>query len=85
MTEPLLGIPQGAGPQTAPVNPPIDLPLNEVRLFKDADMTGNRGQGHLERLGQLRHHCRPSGQLCEQSPSGLVAESTKNQVEVIGP
>jgi hypothetical protein len=84
MTEPPLGIPQGAGSQTAPVNPPIDLPRDEASPFQDADMSGNGGKGHLERLGELSHHGRPSGELCQQSPSGLVAESTKDQVEVVG-
>ncbi len=60
----------------------VNVPTNQVRAFKHADVLGRRRKRHLQRRRQLGEVLLPLGQPLEHRPPGGMGKGVKNAGEV---
>lgn len=67
----------------------VELPANpaarqQAGLFEHAKMLGNRGQRHLERLGEIGDANLTLGETFQQAAAGGVGQRGEGEVELTG-
>src|SRR5260221_3491529 len=81
--EPSLRIAQRSGAERAVVDSAVDRARDQPRALHHPEMLRDRRQGHVERLGYIRHLARPLGLPVDQNTTGSVREGMEDQVELI--
>ncbi len=61
----------------------VALLLNEPGVEKHTEVFRHRGEGHLERLGQLGDGARRGGEAAQNGPARSVCQSRLNPIEML--
>jgi hypothetical protein len=71
----------GLGVQAAAVDTAIDFAAEEAGGFKDAEMLGDGGEGHIERLGEGLDGGFAAGEAGEDGAAGGIGQGREGGVE----
>src|SRR6266508_263813 len=72
---------QSARPELAGPHAPDLLRGDELGLLQDADVFPHAGQGHVERLGQVRDRCVGTAELLQNAASGGIRARGERGIE----
>jgi hypothetical protein len=84
LTNPTLGSSESAWLKAAGTDPTALLGPDKIAVLKDLHVMHDRGQGHVERLGQFAHRGRACDEALDHAPPSSVSQCLKDAIQ-LGP
>ncbi len=85
LRDPSGGVVERRGPESEAMDPAVDLPLDEPRIFENAKVLRDRRSRNRIRLGELPDRRLPiARELRKNAAAGTVCERVKDAIELRG-